>query len=155
MNGAVTLDTNAVTAPNPLTSAVTTTVGGAQTTGSGISFWDIGTLAARLQAGVGTHALSAIDASLVWANPSLLTFGDLNLLGLANPLTSLAPKSLLYGVLAGWTTAPSIAWGTPIQDPQGVSIIWDTSKADSIIWDTSGNDSIIWDTAIMTSPDPR
>jgi hypothetical protein len=155
MNGAVTLDTNAVTAPDPLTSAVTTTVGGAQTPGSGISFWDIGTLAARLQAGVGTRVLSAIDASLALANPSLLTFGDLNLLGPANPLASLVPKSLLYGVLAGWTSDPSIAWGTPIQDPQGVSIIWDTSGADSIIWDTSNNDSIIWDTAIMTSPDPR
>ena len=55
-NGAVTLDTNAVTATNQPTSAVTTTVGGAQTTGSGVSFWDIGTLGARLQAGTGIHA---------------------------------------------------------------------------------------------------
>jgi hypothetical protein len=65
------------------------------------------------------------------------------------------PKSLLYGAVAGWTPDPSIAWGTPIQDPQGVGIIWDTSGADGIIWDTSGNDGIIWDTAIMTSADPR
>src|ERR1700686_2081920 len=35
-NGAVTLDTNAVIAANRLTPPVTTTVGGAQTTGSGV-----------------------------------------------------------------------------------------------------------------------
>jgi subtilisin family serine protease len=153
-NGAVTLDTNAVTVTNQQTPALTTTVGGAQTTGSGISFWDIGTLAARLQAGIGTRVLSAADASLAWTNTSLLTVGDLNLLGLTNPLRSLLPKSLLYGAVAGWTSDPSIVWGTPLRDPQGVGIIWDTAGADGIIWDTSG-DGIIWDTAIMTSPDPR
>jgi hypothetical protein len=153
--GAVTLDSNAITAPAQATSAFTTTVGGAQTTASGVSFWDIGTLADRLQAGIGTRMLSAIDASLAWTNPSLLAFGDLNLLGPTNPLGSLLPKSLLYGAVGGWTASPSIAWGTPIQDPQGVAIIWDTSEADAIIWDTSNGDAIIWDTAIMTSPDPR
>jgi subtilisin family serine protease len=154
-NGAVTMDTNAVTATHPLASAVTTTVGGAQTTRSGISFWDIGTLGGRLQAGVGSRALSAIDASLVWANPSLLRFGDLNLLGLTNPLASLLPKSLMYGAVAAWTTAPSIAWGTPIQDPQGATILWGTSQAQTILWGTSDDETILWGTAIMTSPDPR
>ncbi len=101
-NGAVTLDTNAVTATNAV-SAVTTTVGGAQTAGSGVSFWDMGTLGARLEAGIGTRVLSAVDASLLWTNPSLLTFGDLNLLGLSNPLASMLPKSLMYGDMAGWT----------------------------------------------------
>ena len=153
--GAVTLDTNAVTVTNQPSSGVTTTVGGTQTTRGGLSFWDIGTLAARLQGGIGTRVLSAVDASLAWANPSLLAFGDLNLLGLTNPLASVLPKSLLYGAVAGWTPDPSIAWGTAIQDPQGVGIIWDTSGADGIIWDTSGDDGIIWDTAIMTSADPR
>ena len=155
MNGAVTLDTNAVTATNPLTSAVTTMVGGAQTTGSGLSFWDVGTLAARLEAGIGTRGLSAVDASLAWANPSLLTFGDLNLLGLANPLASLLPKSLLYGAVAGWTADPSIAWGASIQDPQGVAIVWGTLEAYAIVWGTSEGDALVWGTAIMTSPDSR
>jgi hypothetical protein len=157
MNGAVTLDTNAVTATNPLPSAVTTTVGGAQTTGSGLSFWDVGTLAARLQSGIGTRVLSAVDASLAWANPSLLTFGDLNLLGPTNPLASLLPKALMYGAVAGWTADPSIAWGTAIQDPQGVAIVWGTSEAYAIVWGTSQQeeDAIVWGTAIMTSPDPR
>jgi subtilisin family serine protease len=155
LNGAVTLDTNVVTATDQPTSGTTTMVGGTETTRSGASFWDVGTLAARLQAGIGPRGLSAVDASLVWANPSLLTFGDLNLLGLTNPLGSLLPKSLLYGAMAGWTADPSIAWGTSMQDPQGAAIIWDTAAADAIIWDTSGNDAIIWDTAVMTSADPR
>jgi serine protease AprX len=154
LNGAVTLDTNAITATNQLTSAVMTTVGGAQTTASGVSFWDIGTLAARLQAGLGTRVLSAVDASLAWANPSLLTFGDLNLLGLTNPLRSVLPKSLMYGAVAGWTAAPSIVWGTPIQDPQGAGIMWGTSEADGIMWGTS-EDETMGGAAIMTAPDPR
>ena len=152
-NGAVTLDANAVTAIGQPAPVVTTTVGGAQTVGSGISFWDIGTLAARLQAGLGMRLLSPADASLAWTNPSLLTYGDLNLLGLTNPLRSVLPKALIYGAMAGWTSDPSIVWGAPIQDPQGVAIIWDTA-AEAIIWDTSA-DAIIWDTAIMTSPDPQ
>jgi subtilisin family serine protease len=154
-NGAVTLDTNAVTAPDLLAPAVTTTVGGAQTTGTGVSFWDIGTLAARVQAGISIRVLSATDASLAWGNPSILSFGDLNMLGLKNPLKAMQPKSLLYGALAGWTADSSITWGTPIQDPQGVGIIWDTSGADGIIWDTSDGDGIVWDMAILTASDPR
>jgi ice-binding like protein len=157
LNGAVTLDTNAVTATNPLASAVLTRIGGAETTGSGLSFWDSGTLAARLESGVGTRVLSAADASFAWGNPALLTFGDLNLLGLTNPLASLLPKWLMYGAVAEWTVYPSIAWGTPIQDPKGATIIWGTAEAATIIWGTAeaASKTIIWGTAIMTSPDPQ
>jgi hypothetical protein len=154
-NGAVTLDTNSVTAISAPISPVTTTVGGAQTISSGASFWDVGTLGARLEAGLATRLLSAVDASLAWANPSLLAFGDLNLLGPANPLAFLQPKSLMYGSVAGWTTDPSIAWGTPIQDPQGAGILWGTSEAEGILWGTSEDEGILWGTTIMTSPDPR
>jgi len=154
-NGAVTLDTNAVTAPTQPISSVTTMVGGLWTTSSGASFWDLGTLGARLEAGLATRVLSTADASLAWANPSFLIFGDLNLLGPANPLGSLLPKSLMYGSVAAWTADRSIAWGTPIQDPGGEAIIWGTSGAYAIIWGTSDGDAIIWGTAIMTSADPH
>ena len=151
----MTLDANAVTAASQQTSAVTTTVGGVQVTGSGLSFWDIGTLAGRLEAGIGTHFLSAVDASLAWANPSLLTFGDLNVLGLTNPFGSLLPKSMMYGAVAGWTGAQSIMWGTSIQDPHGASIMWGTSSDEAVQWDRSDDDSIMWGTAIMVSADSR
>jgi subtilisin family serine protease len=154
-NGAVTLDANTVTAPSAMTSSVTTTVGGAQTVGSGVSFWDVGTLGARLEAGVATHVLSAADAAIAWANPAVLTFGDLNLLGATNPLGFLLPKSLMYGTVAGWTADRSIVWGTPIQDPQGAGIMWGTSEAEGIMWGTSEDEGIMWGTAIMTSPEPR
>ncbi|MEA2463005.1 MAG: hypothetical protein QOJ98_752, partial [Acidobacteriota bacterium] len=154
-NGAVTLDTNAVTAPGQPISSVTTMVGGVERASSGASFWDLGTLGARLEAGLATRVLSTADASLAWANPSFLTFGDLNLLGPANPLGSLLPKSLLYGSVAGWTADRSIAWGTPIQDPGGEAIIWGTSGAYAIIWGTSDGEAIIWGTSIMTSADPH
>ena len=154
-NGAVTLDTNAVAAPSQPISSVTTIVGGAATTSSGASFWDLGTLGARLDAGLATRVLSAVDASLAWTNPSFLTFGDLNLLGPTNPLGLLLPKSLMYGSVAGWTAGQSIAWGTPIQDPGGTAIIWGTSGAYAIIWGTSDGEAIIWGTAVMTSADTR
>ena len=147
-NGAVTLDTNAVTAPRQLTSALTTTVGGVQTTGGGISFWDIGTLAARLGAGIGTRVLSAADASLAWTNPSLLAFGDLNLLGLTNPLTALAPNPLLWGNVASWTSANQILWGDAIYNPQGNQILW----GDSSTTEDADDNQILWgDTVQPTS----
>jgi hypothetical protein len=153
-NGAVTLDTNAVNLTTAL-SRVTTTVGGAQTTGSGISFWDIGTLAARLEAGIATRVLSAVDASMLWATPSLLTFGDLNVLGLSNPLASLLPKSLMYGEVAGWTSDPSIVWGTPLYDPQGAAILWGETEANAILWGELDHEAILWGETIMTSKDSR
>ena len=159
MNGAVTLDTNGVTAASAVTSAVTT-VGGAQTTAGGASFWDAGTLASRLQAGIGIRILSAADASLAWASPSVLTFGDFNLLGPSNPLESMLPKALTYGTsVAGWTDVSSIAWGTAIQDPQGTAIVWGVSnlEQDAIVWGVSERekDAVVWGVAILTFSNPR
>jgi hypothetical protein len=149
----VTLDTNAVTATSQPASAITTTVGGAQTTGSGLSFWDLGTLAARLEAGIGTRALSAVDASLVWANSSYLAFGDLNLLGLTNPAAAAAPTVLLWGEVASWTSATYVIWGSSFYDPQGEYVIWGSSGAtpDSTIEDTY----VIWGSSGLVSPDPH
>jgi len=128
-------------------SLVTTVVGGLSTTSSGASFFDGGTLSGRLYAGLGIRLLSLLEAPLVWLNPSLLHSGDLNLLGLLNPLRSVAPKWLLYGEVAGWTGEQSIMWGTAISNPQGQSIMWGTSY-------TTDGTSIMWGTS-MTSPDPQ
>ena len=150
-NGAVTLDTNAVTAADQM-SAGTTTVGGAQTTGSGLSFWDLGTLVARLEAGIGTRALSPTDASLVWVNPWFLTFGDLNLLGLTNPVGALAPNPLIWGEVASWTTANHVIWGSNLYNPEGEHVIWgSTATSDS----TSEDNHVIWGSSVLVSPDAR
>jgi serine protease AprX len=130
-----------------LGSVLTSVVGGLTSTSSGASFWDEGTLAPRLYGGLGVRLLSLLQAPLYWLNPSMLRAGDLNLLGLGNPLASITPKWLLYGQVAGWTSEQSIMWGTNIQNPQGQSIMWGTSY-------TTDGTSIMWGTS-MTSPDPR
>jgi hypothetical protein len=143
---------------NGLTSLVSNLVGGVLASPSGASFWDAGTLADRLYRRTGLRLLSALDLSRVWSNPTLLNQGDLNLVGLLNPLAWVRPNSLLWGErVMGYTNEyDQIIWGTDDQ------IIWGTTmydqNGDQIIWGTSGDDQIIWGTHdVLTSadPDPR
>ncbi|MGH9141906.1 MAG: S8 family peptidase [Vicinamibacterales bacterium] len=114
---------------------------------SGAIFWDTGTMASRLYAGKGIRLLSILQAPLAWLNAALLNIGDLNLLGLNNPLASVVPKWLLYGEVAGWTGGQSIMWGDAIYDPQGQSIMW----GDSYMTDGT---SIMWGDSVMAA-DPQ
>jgi len=132
-----------ITAGGLLGSLITTTLGGLSVTSSGASFWDAnGALTQRLYGGIGIRLLSLLQAPLVWLNTSLLHDGDLNLVGLTNPLASIAPKWLLYGEVAGWTSSQSIMWGDTIYDSDGQSIMWgdsNTSDDYSIMWGDSVN----------------
>jgi subtilisin family serine protease len=126
-------------------SLVNTLVGGLLTKPSGASFWDAGTLSNRLYDGRGIRLLSALEAPLVWLNPSLLHYGDLNLIGLTNPLASIEQKRLQYGRIAAYCDYDRILWGTPMQDSTGQTILWGTSGDDqTILWGTTA-----------TSPDAR
>jgi serine protease AprX len=122
-------------------------IGGLLTPASGAIFWDEGTLASRLYAGVGIRLLSLLQAPLAWLNSTLLHTGDLNLLGLGNPLASIAAKSLLYGQVANWTSDQTIMWGSTITDPSGQTIMWGSSY-------TTDGTTIMWGSS-MTSPDPQ
>jgi hypothetical protein len=122
-------------------------IGGALSLESGVTFWDAGTLAARLYNGTGVRPISLLDAPLVWLNPAMLSFGDLNLLGVSSPLGSIAPKWMLYGRFAGWTGGQSIMWGDAIYDPQGQSIMWGDSR-------TTDDTSIMWGDS-MTAVNPK
>jgi serine protease AprX len=122
-------------------------IGGLLSPPSGAMFWDAGTLAPRLYAGTGIRLLSILQGPLAWLNSTLLHFGDLNLLGIGNPLASLAAKTLLYGEVGNWTGEQSIMWGTTLHDPSGQSIMWGTNY-------TTDGTSIMWGTA-MTDSDPR
>jgi len=134
------------TASSGLTATLLNTViGGIVSPSSGAAFWDSGTLSARLYDGKGIRLLSALQAPLVWLTPSLLNFGDLNLLGLSNPLASVEPKPLQYGQVAAWCPYNEIVWGTPMRDPSGQTIMWGTSDMD---------ETIMWGT-VATSPDAR
>jgi serine protease AprX len=126
---------------------VSTLVGGVLTPASGVAFWDSGSLATRLYQGSALRLLSPVTSALAWLNPSLLHVGDLNLLGLSNPLASVVPKWMLYGAVAGWTADQSIMWGSTIYDPQGQSIMWGSS-------DVTDGTSIMWGSS-MTAEDPR
>ncbi len=121
-------------------SLLTTTIGGLGLTSSGASFWDAGTLSNRLYAGLGVRLLSVVQAPLVWLTPSLLKYGDLNLVGLTNPLASMLPVRLQYGDVSTWTSDQQILWGTTIYNPQGQQILWgtsDTTQGTQILWGTS------------------
>jgi serine protease AprX len=122
-------------------------IGGLLAPPTGAMYWDSGTMANRLYAGSGIRLLSLLQGPLVWLNSSLLNFGDLNLLGLNNPLSSMVAKSLLYGQVANWTGSQTIMWGTTITDPHGQTIMWGTNY-------TTEGTTIMWGTA-MTSEDPK
>jgi hypothetical protein len=122
-----------------LGSVLNTVVGGIGATSSGASFWDAGTLSGRLYGGLGIRLLSLLEAPLVWLNPSLLNYGDLNLVGLLNPLASIGPKWLQYGQIGDWTDSSTIMWGDTIYDPQGQTIMWGDSYTNgtTIMWGDS------------------
>ena len=127
---------------------VNTLIGDSLTPPSGASFWDAGTLSKRLYAGTGIRLLSLLEAPLVWLDPSLLKYGDLNLVGLLNPLRLVTPKMLQYGQIGTWTNNQQIIWGDTIYDPQGQQIIWGDA-------DYTDDNQIIWGDAVLTSPDPQ
>ena len=115
---------------------------------SGASYWDSGTLGTRLNAGLGIRLLSVLEAPLAFLNPSRLHYGDLNLIGLLNPLRLVTPKMLQYGQVGGWTDNQQIIWGDAIYDPQGQQIIWGDA-------DVTDDNQIIWGDAVLASSDPR
>jgi serine protease AprX len=123
-------------------------IGGLLAPPSGAAFWDAGTLSTRLYNGTGLHLLSALEAPLVWLDPSRLAFGNLNLVGLLNPLASIAPNPLLWGQVAGWTSGNQILWGDTITDPNGQQILWGDSN-------TTDDTQILWGDSVLTSRDPQ
>ena len=114
---------------------------------SGAAFWDGGTMTRRLYGGVGLRLLSSNDSSSAWSNPSFLKWGDLNLVGLLNPLASIGTNRLIWGEVADWTASDQILWGDQIYDPQGQQILWgDSQDVDDY--------QILWGDSVLTSPDP-
>jgi serine protease AprX len=122
-----------------------TLVGGSQSGSSGASFLDAGTLSARLYDGRGIRLLSLLDALHLWNDPSRVRYGDLNLVGVLNPLSAMSPNDLQWGEVATWYGGDEIVWGTSFYSPRG----------DEIVWGTWGNDEIVWGTDTLTAEDAR
>jgi serine protease AprX len=114
---------------------------------SGAAFWDAGTMTSRLYGGTGLRLLSSSDTASAWSNSSFLNWGDLNLVGLLNPLASVQTNHLIWGQVADWTTSNQVLWGDQIYDPSGQQVLWgDQTNVD----DTQ----VLWGDSVMTSPDP-
>ena len=114
---------------------------------SGASFWDAGTLTARLYSGAGLRLLSLSDTLAALLNPTLLRWGNLNLVGLANPLSSVPPNRLIWGRVSAWSSDDQILWGDQIDDPSGQQILWgDSQETDDY--------QILWGDSVTTSQDP-
>jgi hypothetical protein len=102
----------------------------------------------RLYAGTGIRLLSLTNLLSALLNPSYLHWGDLNLVGLGNPLAGIRAKNLLYGQVGDWTDSSVILWDDQIYDPQGQVILWDDS-------DNVDDNVILWDDSVLTDPDPQ
>jgi len=127
---------------------LTTTIAGVLVGSSGASFWDAGTLGGRLYARTGIRLLSLLELPLVLLNPTLLHYGDLNLIGLTNPLANIAPKILQYGEVGTWASNDQLLWGDTVYDPSGQQLLWGDSR-------TTDDNQLLWGDAIMTSADPE
>jgi hypothetical protein len=90
-----------------------------------------------------------LDTLAAWLNPSLLQWGDLNLVGLLNPLATVPPNPLIWGQGATWAQSDDvILWGDTVYDPQGQVILWGDS-------DTTDDYVILWGDSVMTDPNPQ
>ena len=66
----------------------------------------------RLYQGQGLRLLGIVDSVAAFLNPSLLHWGDLNLLGLKNPLSIIPPNRLIWGQVSTWAASDDmILWG--------------------------------------------
>jgi hypothetical protein len=76
--------------------------------------------------------------------------GELNLVGLMNPIQFIAPNQMMYGGItrAAADDGDEITWGTTgMRDSDGSEVVWGTADdGDEITWGTSD---------IATSPDPQ
>jgi hypothetical protein len=135
--GSVNFMTSREEAANGLTNLVSNLIGGLLAPSSGVVFWDAGTMASRVYYRSGIRLLSLLEAPLAWLTPSILHWGDLNLIGLSNPLASTAPNQILWGDVADWTGDQQILWGDAIYTPEGQQILWgdsSTSEDNQILW---------------------
>lgn len=107
----------------------------------GMSFWDnSGQLQNRLYAGSGIRLLGLLELPGLLLNPLQLATGNLNLVGLTNPISLLPAKRILYGDVSYWTGSDHIVWGDDVSSPSGEHIVWGDNDATDdyhIVWGDS------------------
>ncbi len=134
--GSINLRAARQVASEGLLGGLTTRIVGRLVSSTGITYWDAGLLIDRLYRS-GPRLIGNLLAPLVWLNPGLLQWGDLNLLGLQNPLGTTTPNYIVWGEVAGWTSSYYIVWGETIVTPQNDYIVWGEGGGDYIVWGES------------------
>jgi serine protease AprX len=138
--GSVNFWTSRKAASSGLTSLVGSLVGGVLSPVGGVVFWDSGSMTKRVYAGTGLRLLSLLEGPLVWLTGGYLKWGDLNVIGLTNPLSKARPNEILWGDVSKWTGDQEILWGDTIYTPEGQEILWGdsrTTEGDEILWGDS------------------
>lgn len=144
--GSVNFWTSRKNANNGLTNLLSTLVGGVLTPAGGLVFWDAGTMTQRLYDGTGLRLLSLLEAPIAWLTGGYLHWGDLNVIGLSNPVGQARPNEILWGDVSKWTADQEILWGDTIYNPEGQEILWGDSR-------TTEGDEILWGDSVQQNAD--
>jgi hypothetical protein len=105
----------------------------------GASFRDSGTLIDRVYDRTGVRLLSILDLSALFGSANDAEWGVLNLLGLSNPIGSMAPNYVVWGSAAGWSNSYYVVWGSSMQSPDGEYVVWGSGDYDGeyVVWGSS------------------
>jgi serine protease AprX len=114
----------------------------------GVSFWDSGQLQNRLYSGTGIRLINLLELPGILLNPSTLAWGNLNLIGLTNPISLLAPKRILFGDVSYWTSNEHLVWGDDVYSPEGQHLVWGDN-------DTTDDYHLVWGDAVRNDSDAR
>jgi serine protease AprX len=112
----------------------------------GVSFWDAGRLQDRLYGGSGIRLINLLELPGLLLSPNKLAWGNLNLIGLTNPISVLAPKRILFGDVSYWTSEEHLVWGDDVYSPQGEHLVWGDN-------DTTDDYHLVWGDAVRNGPD--
>jgi len=114
----------------------------------GVSFWDSGQLQNRLYSGSGIRLINLLELPGLLLNPTKLAPGNLNLIGLTNPISLLAPKRILFGDVSYWTSEEHLVWGDDVYSPQGEHLVWGDN-------DTTDDYHLVWGDSVRNGSDER
>jgi hypothetical protein len=101
-----------------------------------------------LYGGSGIRLINLLELPGLLLNPTKLTWGNLNLIGLTNPISVLAPKRILFGDVSYWTSEEHLVWGDDVYSPEGEHLVWGDN-------DTTDDYHLVWGDAVRNAPDER
>jgi serine protease AprX len=110
----------------------------------GASYRDSGSLIDRIYDRTGVRLLTLLDLQALLGDADDAEWGVLNLLGLTNPLGSVAPNYIVWGsTVADRSNSYYIVWGSAIESSDGEYIVWGSGdySGEYIVWGSSVDQS--------------